>query len=131
MIVADTSAWIEFLRATGSREDVELRRLLNTEAEIGITDIVAMELLAGARPKDIPRLRTQMLQLPILPLDGLGDFEEAAALYRACRSSGETIRSLTDCLIAVPVIHAEAELLHKDSDFEALARHSDLQIYRH
>lgn len=70
------------------------------------------------------------MSFPVLELRGLEDFEEAASLYRRCRSSGETIRNLSDCLIAVPVIREGAELLHNDADFEAIARHSDLRIYR-
>lgn len=51
-----------------------------------------------------------------------------AALYRACRRSGTTIRRLPDCLIATVVIRNRAELLHCDSDFDAIARHSPLAI---
>ncbi len=65
---------------------------------------------------------------PLLPLRGIDDFEEAAALYRACRAGGDTIRKITDCLVAVPVIREGAELLHNDADFDAIARHSTLQI---
>lgn len=65
----------------------------------------------------------------MLPLDGLADFEEAAAIYRACRDAGETLRSLSDCLIAVPVITAGASLLHNDPDFDVIARYSQLQIH--
>jgi len=57
------------------------------------------------------------------------DFEEAALLFRSCREAGETIGSLTDCLIAVPVIRAGATLLHRDADFDAIARHSDLKVH--
>ncbi len=47
---------------------------------------------------------------------------------RACRSGGETIRKMADCLVAVPVIEAGASLLHHDGDFDALARHSALRV---
>jgi len=69
-----------------------------------------------------------LLGFQILPLDGLADFEQAAAIYRACRDTGETLRSLSDCLIAVPVIRAGASLLHNDADFAAIARHSSLRL---
>ena len=62
------------------------------------------------------------------PLNGLDGFEQAAALYRACRWAGETIRSVTDCLVAVPAIEAGAPVLHSDRDFAALARHTPLQV---
>lgn len=88
-----------------------------------------MELLAGARSGTPARdLRSRLLGFRVLPLEGFADFEEAAVIYRACRDAGETLRSLTDCLIAVPVIRAGATLLHNDADFAAVARHSPLRI---
>ena len=50
-------------------------------------------------------------------------------MYRACRSAGATIRSIGDCLIAVAVIRADAEILHNDRDFDTIARHTGLRIY--
>ena len=50
MILLDTSAWIEFLRATGSPTHLRVKALLSeAEANIATTDVVSMELLAGAR----------------------------------------------------------------------------------
>jgi hypothetical protein len=74
-------------------------------------------------------LRRGPLGLPLLPLAGVADFEAAAGLYRTCRRAGETVRSLTDCLVAVPTIAAGAELLHADEDFEILARHTSLRVF--
>ena len=49
MILIDTSAWVEFLRDTGSvvsaRVDAELA------GDIAICDAIRMELLGGARDK--------------------------------------------------------------------------------
>ncbi len=118
------------LRRTESSVDLILMRLLAEEAEIAVTEQVVLEVLAGARSeRHLNELRSQLLGFPVLPLEGLGDYEEAASIYRSCRRNGETIRKLSDCLVAVPVIHAGAELLHNDSDFDAIARHSDLRIY--
>ena len=46
MIVVDTSAWIEFLRDTGSEVCLAVDRLL--EAHLATCDAVSMEVLAGA-----------------------------------------------------------------------------------
>jgi hypothetical protein len=59
-----------------------------------------------------------------------GDYEQAALLYRNCRRAGETVRRLIDCLIAAHAIRAKVPLLHADSDFDVLARHSALEIDR-
>ena len=47
-----------------------------------------------------------------------------------CRREGETVRKLMDCLIAAIAIRAGVPILHNDADFDALARHTELRIYR-
>ena len=130
LIVADTSAWVEFLRGTKHDVAITLRALLERDEDVAITEIIIAELLSGTRAGPATRdLRARLLSFRLLPLEGLADFEEAAAIYRACRDAGETPRSLSDCLIAVPVITAGASLLHNDADFEVIARHSPLRIH--
>lgn len=131
MIVADTSAWVEFLRGTDHSVATTLRSLLEDEADLAVTEIIVMELLAGARsPEHVRELHARLIAFPILALEGLGDFEEAALLYRNCREAGETPRSFVDCLIAVPSIKASAAVLHNDADFNTIARHSKLKVYQ-
>ena len=64
--------------------------------------------------------------MPILSTD----YEDAAVLYRRCRRQGETVRKLMDCLIAACAIRVGAPVLRNDSEFDVLARHTGLQIYR-
>lgn len=88
-----------------------------------------MEVLAGSRDDDqYSRLRQLLLGCDFVGIGGMAGYEEAAMLYRYCRSQGETIRHLTDCLIAVAAIRAGAAILHVDTDFDVLARHSALKI---
>lgn len=88
-----------------------------------------MELLAGAaRPERHARLRRLLYRYEPLLLNGLPDYEAAAELYRTCRRAGETVRKMTDCLIAAVAIRNDASVLHRDSDFDALARHTPLRI---
>jgi predicted nucleic acid-binding protein len=130
LIVVDTSAWVELLRDTGHPAAVELESLLEGD-EVAVTEIVVMELMAGARSlSHLRELRARVLAYPLLRLEGLADYEEAALIYRTCREAGETIRALTDCLIAVPAIRAGAAILHNDADFEAIARRSGLRVHR-
>jgi predicted nucleic acid-binding protein len=129
VILADTSAWVEYLRATGSPAHLRLRELVAGEGELATTEVVTMELLAGAATQDeVVRLRRLLLRCQLLPVEGLADYEAAAELYRRCRAGGETVRSLTDCLIAVVAIRHGAALLHRDFDFDVLARHTPLRV---
>ena len=57
------------------------------------------------------------------------DYDHAAALYRTCRRSGETVRKLIDCLIAAVAIRSNATVLHADADFATLARHTPLALH--
>jgi len=127
VILVDTSAWIEFLRNTGSPACEAVDRLLTDD--LAICDPVAMEVLAGARDEHhLAQLRGLLGRATMLPTTP-ADYDAAAALYRACRVRGETVRKLIDCLIAAVAIRAEAEVLHADADFAVMARHTDLRLH--
>lgn len=126
MILVDTSAWIEFLRDTGSPACNRVAELIGTD--LATCDAIRMELLAGARnerhQRDLGRLIARAALVPMQP----GDFDLAAALYRQCRRRGETVRALMDCLIGALAIRADLPVLHWDADFDALARHTPLRV---
>jgi predicted nucleic acid-binding protein len=127
LILVDTSAWVEFLRDTGSEVCVAVDRLL--AEPLASCDPVLMEVLAGARnERHLAQLRGLLGRTTMLRTDSL-DYEAAAMLYRSCRVQGETVRKLVDCLIAAVAIRHGAELLHADTDFTALARCTDLQVH--
>jgi predicted nucleic acid-binding protein len=129
VILADTSAWVEYLRATGSPAHLRLRQLIADGDELVTTEVVMMELLAGeTTPNGVTRLRRLLGRFELLPIEGLADYEAAAELYRRCRTGGETVRKLTDCLIAAVVLRHGAVLLHRDHDFEVIARHAPFRV---
>lgn len=129
MILVDSSAWIEVLRATGSAVHLRLRLALQQGDELASTDVIVMEILAGARgDSDRDRLRRLLYGLEFLAVEGPADYEQAADLYRACRAGGETPRKLSDCLIAAVAIRNDAALLSEDSGFPTIARHSPLRL---
>ena len=74
-------------------------------------------------------LRRLLARTTVLPTDS-AHFEEAAALFRRCRQEGESVRRLMDCLIAAVAIRSRAPVLHRDGDFDTLARHTQLEIAR-
>ncbi|MCI4674089.1 type II toxin-antitoxin system VapC family toxin [Candidatus Mycolicibacterium alkanivorans] len=129
MILIDTSAWIEYLRATGSAAAIEVRRLLSTEADrVVMCEPVAMEILSGAVDDDKhAKLERLVNGLPSLKIDDAVDFRSAAAIYRAARHAGQTIRSINDCLIAALSIRHGASIIHRDADFEVVAAITGLE----
>lgn len=129
MTLVDSSAWIELFRATGSAMHLRLKAALESRAVLATTDVVLMEILAGARDDgERDWLRHFLYDRRFLPVQGPTDYESAAELHRLCRRGGETPRRLTDCLIAAIAIRNDAELLCMDSDFEAIARHTPLRL---
>jgi predicted nucleic acid-binding protein len=127
MIIIDTSAWIEFLRDTGSQVCNTVDDLLG--ADLAICDAISMEVLAGARHEEhLAQLRGLLARATLVPIVA-EDYDQAAALYRTCRRNGETVRRLVDCLIAAVAIRFNAAVLHADADFAALARHTPLATH--
>ena len=127
MIVIDTSAWVEFLRDTGSAVCTTVDDLLADD--IATCDVIIMEVLAGARDeRHLVQLRALLARATVVAMTP-GDYEEAAALYRVCRRNGETVRKLVDCLIAAVSIRVASPLLHADADFVTLARHTPLTMH--
>lgn len=128
MTLADTSAWVEYLKATGSRTHHRHRALLDV-GDLATTDVVLMEVLAGARDDaHAQQLRRLLTRCRFRGIEAPGDFEAAAQLYRRCRVRGATLRQMTDCLIAVVAIRADLPVLHRDRDFAVLAAHSSLRL---
>ncbi len=127
--LVDSSAWIEYLRATGSGVHHAVRELLRSDASLATTDVIVMEVLAGGRDDaHVTQLRRLLARCDFLPVLGLADYEDAAAIFRSCRRAGVTVRSLTDCVIAAVAIRNDHELLCVDRDFAAIARNTELRL---
>ncbi len=128
MTLADTSAWVEFIR--GGREEVRarLQALIDSDS-VAVTEPITMEMLAGARDPGHARLLANMLAWARpMRVEGLADWEVAAAIYRDCRAAGVTPRSQLDCLIAAVAIREDVPVLHADRDFDLIARHTPLRV---
>ena len=119
MILVDTSAWVEFDRATGSAVDSRLTGLIADEKDIAVTEPVVMEVLAGARDaareQDLKRL---MSRFALMRFDAAVDFDAAARIYRTCRRTGVTPRGMIDCMIASVALRNNASLLTADTDLD-------------
>jgi len=129
VILADTSAWVEFDRATGSAVDQRLTELIRDEGPLAVTEPVLMVVMAGARDDERERaLRRLLLRFDLLAFDTAADFDAAARIYRRCRREGVTPGGMVDCLIASVARRHEAILLAQDADLSRIARVMGIEL---
>jgi predicted nucleic acid-binding protein len=122
VILVDSSAWVEFDRATGGPVDLRLTALIREGGPLVVTDPVVMEVTAGARDdRSAAGLRDLLLSFSFLPFDAAADFDAAARIYRTCRRQGVTPRGMVDCMIAAVAWRHGATLLARDADLERVA----------
>jgi predicted nucleic acid-binding protein len=123
VILADTSAWVEYDRATGSAVDQRLTALIAADGPVAVTEPVVIEVLAGARSQQRELdLRRLLQRFELLRFDVVADFDGAARIYRHCRIAGVTPRGIVDCMIAAVALRRGATLLSQDADLDRLAR---------
>ena len=122
MILVDTSAWVEYDRATDSRVDRRLSELIETSDLVAVTEPVAMEVLGCARDDrreaDLGRL---LRRFELLGFDPVADFDGAVRIHRRCRTVGIKPRGMVDCMIAAVAWRREATLLAHDADMDRVA----------
>jgi len=129
-ILVDTSAWIDFFNGISSSPRISLRKLLEAEEEVCISNYILAETLQGFKDdREFEAAKRHLLHLPILDLALTELYINAAQLYRTCRKRGLTIRKTADCLIAQTAIENGVTLLHNDKDFDRIASVSSLQIF--
>lgn len=133
-IIVDSSLWIDFFNKKTSTQIVHLRMLLLTSLEaspIIILPVIMQEVLQGVEDDKFYNLIKENL-------NGLDFFQyepyqfsiKAAELYRALRRKGVTIRKANDCLIAAICIENDIPIFHNDKDFDNIAKHTSLKIYK-
>ena len=123
MILVDTSAWVEYDRATRSRVDRRLTQLITDAGPVAVTEPVVMEVVAGARSAQRERdLRRLLLGFDLLRFDAVVDFDAASRIHLACRRRGVTPRGMVDCMIASVAHRHGASLLARDADLVRVAK---------
>jgi predicted nucleic acid-binding protein len=125
--LVDTSAWVDYLRRSKNATSAAVRQLIDV-GEAATTDVVIMEVLAGSTdPDQITSWERALDYAELLEQVPREDAETAAHLYRACRRAGESPRQLTDCLIAAVALRNGVPVLHRDRDYDVIARHTGLE----
>ena len=131
MILADSSAWVEYDRATGSATDQRLSELIAADGPVAVTEPVIMEVLAGARSDAREAdLRRLLLRFHLYHFDAAADFDGAVRIYRRCRRAGITPRGLVDCMIAAVAWRQRATILACDVDLDRVARVAGIELDR-
>jgi predicted nucleic acid-binding protein len=129
VILADTSAWVEYDRATGSPAHHRLTSLIETDGAVAVTEPVIMEVLAGARNEQREAdLRRLLGRFDLLGFDTVTDFDGAVRIYRRCRTAGVTPRGMLDCMIAAVASRRGATLLAHDADMDRVARVIEIKL---
>jgi len=118
-VFIDTSGWICFFARRGYEDIKKTISLLLDEDRVAIAGPILVELIQGAR--DIAK---GLHWLQITDEHWL----KSADLIFELRRKGVT-SSIIDVLIAVLAIDYQCILLHKDSDFDHIARNSSLICY--
>ena len=127
MLLADTSAWVEFLKGTGSGQALRMREAL-AEREVVVIDPILLEVMAGARRDDVARTQRLLEAQHLEPMAPRLDWLDGATICRELRQRGVTVRSPIDALIAAAAIRLDVPVLHRDRDFGAIAGHTPLRV---
>ena len=128
-MIVDTSAWVEYLRATGSPTHLALRSGVQKGEPIATPALVVTELLSGC-PNELraANLLQLLSRFEIVTSDSLRDYRAAARIYRVCRRAGLTIRSTVDCMVAANALEDRHPLLARNRDFAVIARYTELEL---
>ena len=131
MILADTSAWVEYERGTRGDVDRRIAELIGSEGPLAVTEPVVMEVVAGARstsgkPTYVACSAgvTSSASMPS-PTSTLrvASIDSVVAL-------GVTPRGLVDCMIASVAHRHGASLLAHDTDLSRVATAIGIELDR-
>ncbi len=130
MILADTSAWMEFDRGTGSPAHRKLVELIAEGGQnVAVTEPVLMEVLGGAKvARGHQQLYNLLTSVSWVPVDHVADFEGAARINRVCRANAVTPPGFIVCMIANIALRTGSEILTADQDFHRVAELFPLKI---
>lgn len=128
MILVDSSVWIDQLADRTTVQTVALERLILAEHEIGLGDLVMMEVLQGTGgPRNYVTAKALLARFTDVQISDHRVAEAAASNYRHLRTRGITIRKTIDTLIATRCILDDIPLLYSDRDFDPFVEHLGLR----
>jgi predicted nucleic acid-binding protein len=131
-ILIDTSVWIDFFNKKNFSSETEtLKKLIENDKQIYICPVIYQEILQGIRDdQSFDKIKNILLKRIMVNIDILEVTNTAIDIYRTLRKKGITIRKSIDCLIAAYAIIGKMSLLHKDNDFDEIAKEYKLRIVK-
>jgi predicted nucleic acid-binding protein len=128
VILIDSSVWIAALSV---RPPFRIEDLVDVNEIVTCLPIIQEVLQGFDDDYAFDEARDSLYALRVIedPLTA-GLFDEAISIFRTARKGGVTIRSSVDCLIAACAIRNGVAVLHRDRDFDQLARIGPLQSRR-
>lgn len=134
-LVVDSSVWINFLNKKILPQTAHLKSLLierSATSPIIIFPLIMQEVLQGIdNDFFFKEVEEDLKGLDFLFYEAYEFAIKAASLYRYLRKKGITIRKANDCLIAALCIDYNFYLFHNDKDFDNIAKHTSLKIYKY
>jgi hypothetical protein len=123
VILADTSAWAEYDRATGSAVDLRLTELISADGPVAVTEPVIMKSWQGCVAMRGQQTFAGFCCASTCTTSTRSPTSTAPPrIYRRCRQACVTPRGLTGCMIAAVAHRHQATLLACDADLDRVAR---------
>ncbi len=130
MIVVDSNTWADFFNGARTPHAERLASVLDDQEDVAVLPLIVTEVLQGFRTDvGFESARRVLVALPTIH-PTVDSHVRAARLFRSLRRKGVTVRGAVDCIIAQTCLDSGAELLSPDADFENIARHSPLRLWR-
>ena len=128
LVLVDTSGWICFFARKGYENFKTTISTLLDEDRVATSGPILIEVIQGARNEAEKEMIREYFQgVHWLPVHDT-HWHQAAELAFELRRKGIT-SSAMDTLIASLAIDYRCALLHKDSDFEWMIKHSSLRSF--
>jgi predicted nucleic acid-binding protein len=128
LVLIDTSGWICFFARRGYEDIKKIISILLDEDRVAIAGPILVELVQGARDvEEKQNINNYAKGIHWLRVTDEHWYKSAELIFQL-RRKGVT-SSMIDVLIAVLAMDYQCTLLHKDTDFDHIARNSSLVCY--
>ena len=128
MIVADTSAWIDYFNGVEA-DHVEILDNELLYNRVIICDLIIAELLQGFRTEKQLRIAKEIVErLEYVDFVGKEIAYKTAETYIILWKKWVTLRKTIDMIIGTFCIMHDIELIHNDKDYDPLEKYLGLKV---